>query len=285
MIYEKWNPNQSGFKALRQHPLFQNKLKRDIESGEVFLALRKQKIDFYHMGRKLFSFDGLRFRTNVKLVAVLAGDPDGEVAEADLETAKFETRFEAGYEEIKRNIVHYQTPEPAGLFHLCKDYSYARHQDADCVVLDVEQSFITIDSPDERDRVALVLFRKSTKELMFVEAKCFDNQELWPRAGCQPTVVQKVVRCNAQIASATREIVGSYADYVGIVNELLGTSLPIPESIPAQVRLLIFGFSENDGDDELRTRFKQDYNICTITRGSLQGVTKPAISRYWWSEG
>jgi len=158
-------------------------------------------------------------------------------------------------------------------------------KDADCMVLDIERSFVALDSPDECDRVDLVLFRKSTKQLMFVAARCFDDQEPWPRAGSQPTVIQKVARCKAQIAAASREIVSSCADYVRIVNELLGTSLPIPESISPQVRLLVFGFSENDGEDELRTRFKRDYNICAITRGSLQRVTKPAISRYWWSEG
>jgi hypothetical protein len=233
MFYDKWKPDQSGFKTLRQHPLFLNRLKPDVESGDVFPALRKHKIDFYHLGRKLFSFDGHRFRTNAKFAFVLAENPNDEVTEADLAAAKIVTSFEAGYEGIKQNITRYRTPESAGLFHLCKDYSYARQQDADCVVLDIERSFVALDSPEERDRVDLVLFRQSTKELLFVEAKCFDNQELWPTEGGPPAVVQQVARYDAQIAAATAELVKSYAEYVRIVNELFGLSLPGPSrSIP-----------------------------------------------------
>jgi hypothetical protein len=45
-------------KQLRNDKLFQDKLFDDVKKGNVFAALRNNRIDFYFKGGKLVSFNG-----------------------------------------------------------------------------------------------------------------------------------------------------------------------------------------------------------------------------------
>ena len=75
---------EDAIKKLQDEPLFQDFLQKDIENGSVFPAVRKDRVDFYHRGGNLFSFNGKVFRTNRKYASVLAY-PKDYITEADLE--------------------------------------------------------------------------------------------------------------------------------------------------------------------------------------------------------
>lgn len=286
MDFQRWTIGSPGLNALMQHSLFQNKLKADIESGDVFPAIRSGKIDFYHLGRKLFSFDGQRFRTNAKFAFVLTHDRSGEVTEQDLAAAKIESSFEAGYQAIKQNIKLHRQPESLGVSDLCKQYSFAKksNQFLDWVVLDVERSLVALTNPDESDRIDLVIFHRPTKQLAFVEAKCFANKELEPRDEEAPPVIRQVERYIAQVNDKAMQITDGYRTYTEIVNKLFDLDLPLPEKILPRVGLLVFEFDTSSKDEvaELQREFKSRYGISVIARGGLKNVEENTFSQKWW---
>ena len=55
--------------SLQEASLFKKKLLPDIKKGEIFPAIRKGRLDFYHKGGKLFSYDS-RFKTHIKFASV-----------------------------------------------------------------------------------------------------------------------------------------------------------------------------------------------------------------------
>src|SRR5208282_6268144 len=58
-------------KLKNDEPLFKKCLLPDIRSGEVFPAIRKDYIDFYYAGRRLFGYDKDGFKTHIKYASVL----------------------------------------------------------------------------------------------------------------------------------------------------------------------------------------------------------------------
>ncbi len=84
MAFERHFSDEA-IRKLQQEPLFRDFLHEDIiENEAVFPAVRNNRIDFYHRGGNLFSYNGKVFRTNRKYASVLAY-PKDYITEADLE--------------------------------------------------------------------------------------------------------------------------------------------------------------------------------------------------------
>ena len=58
--------NSELIKRLKDNEVFKNKLIPDIEKGNVFPAIRNNRIDFYFKGGKLFSFNKAGLSTHIK---------------------------------------------------------------------------------------------------------------------------------------------------------------------------------------------------------------------------
>ena len=57
--------------ALSSEELYVNCLKKDCIDDEIFLALRKNSVAFYHRGDRIFLYDLKKFHTHIKYASVI----------------------------------------------------------------------------------------------------------------------------------------------------------------------------------------------------------------------
>ena len=266
--------------ALKQEPLFKERLLPDIQSGAVFPAFRAEKlVDFYYGGRCLFSYERATghakhvFATHVKFASVLMGVKGSYVTEAQLANARHLTSFESGYSRIKKNCKLFSGPEAAGVAQLCKRSSCVSSKDDDVVVLDIEVALPGLRPRGKKsDRIDILLYDIPTCTLRFYEAKHFSNRELWARG--VPEVVGQLCRYDQLLSDRgnRKAILGAYGEYVEDVNRLFGLKLPWPTTLDPQTVLLLFGF---DRDQKARiARLLLDDGSLRGRRVALRGGTK-----------
>lgn len=237
---------------LRDEQLYSDYLFPDIEKGEVFPAIRNERIAFYHKGSRLFYYDGNGFATNIKFASVFTnvGKADEtDINEKGLSDIEKINNFIEGYDRIKENCSLYSGVEAIGVSEVCKKYSYVNANN-DIAVLDVEVSFESL-AGGNQDRIDLLLLNKTARTLRFYEAKHYSNSEIWSRKGSRPKVVNQIDKYNKQVEQRGSEIINAYNGYIDFVNAFFDLSLENIKEIDPNVCLLIFGF---DGD-QLRGRF------------------------------
>jgi hypothetical protein len=170
--YDRWTDNEyANLNNLKASVLFKKHLLDDIQSGTVFPAIRKGKIDFYHAGCKLFSFNGTEFRTNVSYLVGFQGKPDGEVSERALNELRALRSFDDGYSQIKENTRRYSPPESKQVADLWNKHSCCREELCQISVLDIELSLTAAESDRSSDRIDLILFNSKSLELRCFEVK------------------------------------------------------------------------------------------------------------------
>lgn len=281
--YDFWE--RDSFKRLTNlmtHPLFEMSLAPDIARGIVFPAIRGRKVDFYCNGQKLFSFTGDTFQSNVAYLAAFEQRPKGEITEEKFRSMKVCQSFRDGYSQIKANISLYEQPESGGVFKLCKKFSGFKTGDSPAIsVLDIELSLESQNTDRSQDRIDLVLFNLSSKQIRCFEAKTLSNNEIWPRNG-DAKVRSQIARYTQQLRRRQESLLRSYKQYVRLMNRLCDVSLPEPESIDTEVDLLLFDFTSQQRKmikDELIPEFKTEFRCCMI--GSTDSA-KPETLQKWW---
>ncbi|GAB6081913.1 hypothetical protein JCM30471_08270 [Desulfuromonas carbonis] len=272
---------------LKRQELFLKKLLPDILSGEVFPSIRRNRIDFYYGGGKLFSFTD-SFSTHIKYASALTYRRP-YITENDLQNAIPIQNFLAGYETIKANCRLYSGIEAEAVSRLYANSS-PFGKEANVVILDIEVSLRRQDetdseqdsweSPDRttrrarQDRIDLLFFDKNSKTLKFFEAKHFSNKELWSEKGTVPDIRRQIGRYKNQIRDNGELMLKQYRNFVEImwnVFDLDGSTLPLPEHLSKDVVLLLFGF-----DDSQKKRIKE----LLISDGSLSGISLRARGNY-----
>jgi hypothetical protein len=230
--------------VLLKSKLFRENLKRDIESGEVFPAIRDNSIDFYYRGGRLFRFDKNGFETHVKYASVYHHKDEDYVSERNLGKMVVKD-FSESYRRIKENCGKYTSVEPDGVSKLYRFSPFvskpSRH-----VLLDVEVSLKkTSDEKEEKgsecpledkarsrmDRIDILLYDTKDCVLHFIEVKDFSNSEI--RSKTKPKVIGQVQNYNKQLADREKMILETYSDYIGLLKEMFGLNL----SKPAKLRL------------------------------------------------
>lgn len=243
--------------SLKGESLFTDCLLPDMTTADrrhpsVFPAVRKNRIDFYYKGGKLFSYDGKRFVTHQKYASVLKHT--GENHYIGEKSLKAIASFQEGYERIKENCALYAGVEASQVAELYSKYSCVKHSAAlRTVVLDIEVCFLREDEmgdsgvePHEKkkDRIDFVLFDTKTGMLRFFEAKDFSNAEL--RARKKPRIVDQIERYRKQLARPAfrSEILTAFNRHIDIINKLFSPNelLPPAKEIDPEPRLLIFGY-------------------------------------------
>lgn len=246
--------------GLKQEKLFQDKLLPDIKKGDVFPAIRENKIDFYYYNSRLFEYDG-EFKTHTKFAFipkeykptyVRNGAEIGEVAD-----------FYEGYENIKERAKLYASPEAIGVYNICKAGSIFDNKDY--MVLDIEIAFATTerevqatinqmeedaDKRIKQDRVDILLYSIKDRKMLFVEAKHYSNKEI--RATDTPKVVEQIERYNSVIAANYDNLLKEYSNYIKSLNELFNMEIPTPAEIIKKCGLTIFEFDSNQRDEYLK---------------------------------
>ena len=285
---------------LRQEPLFRNHLLPDITapfkarpgSGDVFPAVRVGRIDFYHKGGKLFSFDEKKvFRTHHKYASVIRKPSRRDyVADDDLHAIG---SFAEGYDRIKENCALYSGPEAHGVAEIYSRFSCAKAKPTGkVVVLDIEVSLArdgdgNDPAPGETgrrrmDRIDLLLLDTTSGLLRFFEAKHFTNGELRAKPGNDPKIVTQMARYRKQMASVEvqRDIVRAYKKHVQILNDLLAPHilLPDPLKVDPEPRLLVFGF-DKEQQPKVRQELGRLKTIRSYSIGSIKGANPDTIFR------
>ena len=284
--YRRWIENDyKRIKALKDEELLCKHLLPDIKDGIVFPAIRKGKIDFYHLGRKLFSFDGKAFRSNIKYLVVLDQNTSGEVTEKGLQNLKLCQSFEAGYEQIKKNTKLYVDPESEQVSKVCKKHSCFLAGAGPIVVLDIELSLTAQEEDRTADRIDLILFNQESKQIRFFEVKTFKNKELKEANGHVP-VMGQIGRYKGQVANGKKYqyLLESYQEYVEIINMLFGIKIPQPESIDRDVDLLIFDYGKPEQkilEEKIMPAFDNAFRVSK--KGDAGGATKATL-RNWWNK-
>lgn len=250
---------------LQADPLFNKCLLPDIverfdtrrdRGRDVFPAVRNNRIDFYHKGGKLFSYDRRNgFTTHHKYASVIRSNKKSPyVTDANLQAI---SSFVEGYERIKENCSLYSGAEAQGIAQVYGRYSCAkRAREHHVVVLDIEVSLRRSGSDDapepgettrvSSDRIDLLLFDTKKRLLRFFEAKDFSNDEIRAAKGFTPRIVKQMERYQKQLEDVhiCEEILSAYKVHVDVINRLFEPEmpLPIPEHIDPTPRLLLFGF-------------------------------------------
>lgn len=268
--------NEELIKQLLKSDLYKQKISEDIIAGVVFPAIRTERIDFYHKGGKLFTYDG-KFKTHIKFASVYRLEEEKNyVTEKDL-SAPQKCDFKEDYKRIKENCAKFAEQEAVGVSRVYSKYSYA-NMTSGAMVLDIEVSFESTEEDRTQDRIDLLISNNGM--LRFYEVKHFSNSEIWAKPGSEPKVAGQVARYKKQIEKNEAEIITQYQNYVEIVNKVFEVNVRLPQKIDHNVPVLVFGFDR----DQLQGRFK------TLFEGNLKGkisyyaigdVSKIKINNMW----
>lgn len=270
--------NENLIKQLLEEDLYQQRLAKDVEKGNVFPAIRKNSIGFYYCGGNLFSFNG-KFQTHLKYASVLNYDKN-YITEPDLHIVKPIATFAEGYDRIKENCSLYSGVETASVANIYSKNSYVCSP-KDTVVLDIEISFGSEDEDRNQNRIDMLLYNKIEKRLRFYEAKHFTNKEIWSQVGKKPKVVKQIERYNRQIQKDQDHILQGYKDYVDIVNELFNLNMSTPTAMDSEVVLLIFGFDRDQLQGRFKTLLKDDHSLDGIQHYAIGDESKIELGNVW----
>ena len=243
--------NDELIKQLINSDLYKHKILEDIKTGVVFPAIRAERIDFYHKGGKVFTFDKDGFKTHIKYASVYKSKDD-YISEAKISNLERITSFVDGYARIKENCSLYAGIESGGVSCIYSNHSYVASTSG-IVVLDIEVSLESLNPDKNQDRIDILLFDKQKKQLIFCEAKHYSNKEIWSQKGSSPDVVGQVQRYVKQISTKGDCVLQEYGNYVNTANKLFSLNLPCPDNINQQVVLMVFGFDR----DQLSGRFTE----------------------------
>ncbi len=220
-----------------------NLLKRDIISGSVFPAVRKNQIYFYYEGGCLYKFANGRFTRDAAFIKYdfeTVGLSDYEAAKKQNENKYTDTEGNSKERRLLNNLYR---------------YTYGKARRYDTVVLDIEVNLNgTIGGGKKCD---LVLYNVPLGEIMFVEGKVFSDSRVNVKCGFVPEVIRQVNIYTEAIAEQEKVIIEQYKNYIAIVNELFGTEYPSPTKLVQPAKLLVY-------ETPLKLSVNNLYSINTI---------------------
>ena len=262
---------------LKKDILWSEKIKKDCGRQKVFLTIRDNLIDFYHKGGRLFSFGKQGFKTHLKYASVISTNGKDYLTESELSDYKLASDFKTNYHRIKENCSNYSGIEAAGVSALYHKHSYL--SDNNIVILDIEVSFESYNEGNKQDRIDILLYKKDTKTLQFVEAKHYSNNEI--RSRTTPKVINQVNRYESQILKRRSEILSGYTEYLKILNNIFNISLPKPKTIEDKVILLIFGFDQDQKTGKLKKMVTENSKYSGMKNYSIGNIKQVVMENFW----
>ena len=258
---------------LLNEPLWQDKLKLkyDCQKGDVFLAIRNNRVDFYYKGGKIFSYDGKRFLTHVKYARIPLASTKDYIMETDLSLVQSHVSFLDIYKIIKDNCAHYSENERDGVSNIIQNYSYTKNNDI--VVLDTEIGL-------DRGNVDILLFNTENSTLQFIEAKRFNNKELWANVK-NKNVVDQINKYEDSILKHKINIIEQYVNHINYLNSIFGLALPVPEALLEKVVLLVFDFDQDQLDGSLTKKLKNSPKFQGYKFYGFGNSKKLEIDKLW----
>lgn len=233
-----------------------NLMKKDVLSGAVFPAVRKNQIYFYYEGGCLYKFSNCKFTRDKAFEKYVCENNNL----SPYEVAK--KQVEKKFTNVTGNV------KERRLLNSLYSCTFDKTQSIDTVVLDIEVNLNgNIGGGKKCD---LVLYNVPTSTLMFVEGKVFFDRRVNVKRGGTPEVINQVDTYSAAIAEQHRTIICQYANHVEIINRLFGTQYPIPQKLVRRAKLLVYETPSDNTENN-------SYSIETIT--SALGADNVAFIR------
>jgi len=238
--------------SLKNEDLFQSKLKKDVERGDVYFTLRPGHGSFYHKGGLLFYYKNNGFTTYSKYGFLPDIEEQASFTAEELGRMPSINDFSIGYERIKeRTKVYFNffKPENYGLSALYR-FSPASKRSDRYFLVDIEVSFGALEEDDPDSCIDLLLYDNEEQQLLFCEAKLYSNNDLWNNNG--EKVLFQLKRYNPLIKANTSDIIEQYTVAFEEFNELFNTALKPPISIYDKCGLLIFDYDDYQWKGKLK---------------------------------
>ncbi|MEY9524063.1 hypothetical protein ABIF70_005204 [Bradyrhizobium japonicum] len=227
---------------LHVHPFFNKTgLTDDLATGEVFPAIRKNEVHFYHGGARLCVYKDGHAYTNNRYLEL---PDDGRSRDVRIPAERFTP---ADYETIKGKCKSWRTPERelSIVSELFPVFSIAAsHLPADRArLLDIECRFPGAAEGETAQDMIDCLFLAPDGTLVFVEVKRTDNPEARGSGQSEPAVAGQLRRYRQQLGSEglCNEVTDVYTGVSDALGLILGRQLPLPRTVLKKVPLLIVG--------------------------------------------
>jgi hypothetical protein len=228
-------------------------LERDIKSGEVFPALRVNRIDFYYKGGRIFWYKSGKFYYNTNYLKYMSEDY------TSLDTKSYLTgrtvELKTFYEDLKKGIEkkfsskNAEAMERKFLTTLYKK-SFGS-EDARTVVLDIEVRF----NNGNGKKCDLLLYNNKLQKLMLVEAKVIGDSRLKSKDGT-PEVVSQVNEYSSWFIEVDT-FKEQYSNYIKFINKEFDTKLNKEiKDICKTAKLVVFEYKK-----ELEKNHKEKLEI------------------------
>ncbi len=228
--------------GLHAHPFFNNTgLKEDVAAGEVFPAIRKNEVHFYHGGARLYVYKNGHTYTNNRYLEL---PDDGRSRDVRIRDEWFTP---AKYRAIKGKCKDWRPPEKelSIVSELFPEFSIAADRSpADRArLLDIECRFSGAAEGETAQDMVDCLFLAPDGRLVFVEVKRTDNPEARGSAQSEPAVAGQLRRYRRQLGSEglRNKIKDVYAGVTDTLGLILGRRLQSPRTVFEKVPLLIVG--------------------------------------------
>lgn len=255
-------------KNLAEGRIFTSLLFPYIMAGQIFMAVRNDKVDFYVGGNRFLSYYDGSFKANPKIY--------GKSEKSKM--LQIDSVFERGWEN-----------EFPLLQRQCYEYSSAGSSQAERKII---QSYFPVYG--RRDKVMVLdreirindgcgrkcdwlLYDTVSRRLKFVEVKMSGNAGLKKHKDGTIDAAAQIDGYSRQYEEHELEIVKQYQNYVDIINELLGIDLPRPEGmLDTRAGLAIFGAREEINEDLIKqvNPFIGEVPAATLTPVSIDEIWK-----------
>lgn len=200
------------------------KLVCDIKSGDVFPAVRDDRLDFYHGGGVLFSFSGNSFKRNPNY-DFYGNATETKKGNRTVAEKTYGKSFINNYEFFKEcNRIRFSSNENEDSERKFLDNfycdTYKGSSFPNLCVLDIE---VRINEDGNKKKCDMVLLKSEAdkSKIMFVEAKLYDNNEVKCAEGRIPEVVTQVEGYTEQLAKHKKTIEQQYINHLDIMSRLI----------------------------------------------------------------
>ncbi|ABR49258.1 hypothetical protein Amet_3119 [Alkaliphilus metalliredigens QYMF] len=213
-------------------------IKKDIDHGEIFPALRDNRIDFYYEGGCIFQYKNNRFSYNP---AYLKYNEEKYKPQNSKNSIFKNHNFDLKtfYEDLKQGVKNRFTTknnketERQFLSRLYKSTHSCK--ESNTVVLDIEIRFNKVDGK----KCDLMLYNNQKKKLMLVEAKVVGNKYLVSKT--TPKVIDQVREYSSWINEGAETFTKQYSYYIEFMNSVFDKNLNNDiKDICKSAKLIIF---------------------------------------------
>ena len=277
---------------------FLNKVNEElIRVGRAFLAFRNDEATVYYNGNQLCNLSA----TNGYLPLVY----NHYLPEIRSQTLRKELRkesflegewlratnlsgatFASVYDEILDNIKKEESPESlqASRFYRFSPLNLA--EEHEIVLLDVEAAFSY--AGEKTDRIDLVFYHTTKRQLMFVEEKRLSDGRLFPKVDSngnkieEAEVIEQLTRYNNRCEGKAHAINAEYNKVISYYNALAGRNMElIEDNSKPLLGLLIVEFTRSTKDQENKKRVQamlKDKKFKYYAVGNTSSVTPSTLT-------